>query len=114
MDENLAAGAYTNSSKAETRAAHDRVMGLFPILKDRRKQVAGYLSGGEQQMLAITTPPDVDAEAAGARRAVDCSAPLLVQQIKEIIVDINKQGTSVSCSSSRTRSWPSRSPCTAT
>ncbi len=50
--ENLALGAYTLDRK-RTRAAYERVAGYFPILAERRNQVAGTLSGGEQQMLAI-------------------------------------------------------------
>ncbi len=53
VDENLAAGAYTNADKAAVAEAHERVMTMFPALAGRRKSVAGYLSGGEQQMLAI-------------------------------------------------------------
>jgi branched-chain amino acid transport system ATP-binding protein len=95
VDENLKVGSYTNRDKASVAAAHDRVMGLFPVLATRRKAVAGYLSGGEQQMLAIgralMAQPKVlllDEPSLGL-------APLLVQQIRDIIVDINKQGTSV-------------------
>ncbi|MDQ1397300.1 MAG: branched-chain amino acid transport system ATP-binding protein, partial [Acidimicrobiaceae bacterium] len=51
VDENLRAGAFTRRNKAEVKDAHERVMTLFPKLADRRKQTAGYLSGGEQQML---------------------------------------------------------------
>ena len=51
VDENLSCGAFTN--RANMSANYDRVMDLFPRLKERNTQVAGYLSGGEQQMLAI-------------------------------------------------------------
>src|SRR5829696_3523442 len=53
VDENLIAGAHSRSNKAEIRAGSDRVYGSFPVLKERRDQRAGYLSGGEQQMLVI-------------------------------------------------------------
>ncbi len=95
VDENLVAGSFTNQSKAETKEAYGRVIDLFPLLAARRRQVAGYLSGGEQQMLAIgralMSHPKLlilDEPSLGL-------APLLVQQIREIIVDINAQGTSV-------------------
>jgi len=95
VDENLRTGAYTNRDKAAVTAAYDRVMDLFPVLADRRKATAGYLSGGEQQMLAIgralmaePTMLLLDEPSLGL-------APRLVQQIRDIIVDINKQGTGV-------------------
>src|SRR5690606_17802363 len=73
----------------------DRVMDLFPRLAERRKQVAGYMSGGEQQMLAIGR-----ALMAGPKLLVLDEpslglAPKLIEQIRDIIGDINKQGTSV-------------------
>jgi branched-chain amino acid transport system ATP-binding protein len=53
VEENLVAGAHSRANYAEVRAASDRVYDSFPVLKERRHQSAGYLSGGEQQMLVI-------------------------------------------------------------
>ena len=93
VDENLRVGGFTSGSSLDE--AFERVFSLFPVLKERRKQVAGYLSGGEQQMLAIgralmTNPRFLllDEPSLGL-------APLLVRQIRDLIVDINEQGTSV-------------------
>ncbi len=53
VEENLLMGAYTIQNPARVRENMDRVFGLFPILRDRRRQLGGTLSGGQQQMLAI-------------------------------------------------------------
>src|SRR5690625_5248316 len=53
LEENLRTGAFTRRNKAEVAANHARVLDLFPVLATRGQQTAGYLSGGEQQMLAI-------------------------------------------------------------
>ena len=95
VDENLAAGGYTNRDRIAVATAYERVMTLFPRLAERRKQVAGYLSGGEQQMLAIARALMTDPQLLILDEPSLGLAPLLVQQIREIIVDINKQGTSV-------------------
>ncbi len=93
VDENLRTGAYT--SRATMAQHYERVMDQFPLLQRRRRQTAGYLSGGEQQMLAIgralMSSPSVlmlDEPSLGL-------APKVVEQIRDIIVDINSQGTSV-------------------
>ena len=93
VDENLRTGAYTN--RAALTESFERVLDLFPRLAERRRQVAGYLSGGEQQMLAIgralmskPTMLLLDEPSLGL-------APKVVEQIRDIVVDINGQGTSV-------------------
>ncbi|HSF87109.1 MAG TPA: ABC transporter ATP-binding protein [Acidimicrobiia bacterium] len=95
VDDNLRAGGYTNRSKASVGKAYDRVMTLFPPLAERRKSTAGYLSGGEQQMLAIGRALMADPALLILDEPSLGLAPKLVQQIKEIIVEINEQGTSV-------------------
>ena len=95
VEENLTAGGYTNRDRVAVANANDRVMTLFPRLAERRKQVAGYLSGGEQQMLAIARALMTDPQLLILDEPSLGLAPLLVQQIRGIIVDINKQGTSV-------------------
>jgi len=95
VDENLRTGAITARDPAAVRRAYDRVMELFPVLRERRKSVAGYLSGGEQQMVAIgrglMTNPKLlllDEPSLGL-------APFMVQQIRNIIAEINASGTAV-------------------
>lgn len=95
VEENLRAGAFTVSDKSSSTAAHDRVMELFPVLKDRLTATAGYLSGGEQQMLAMGRALMADPKVLLLDEPSLGLAPLLVQKIKEIIVDINAQGTAV-------------------
>ncbi len=95
VDENLAAGAYTNKNSKSVKQSYDRVMTLFPRLAERNKSVAGYMSGGEQQMLAIGRALMQEPKLLILDEPSLGLAPLLVQQIRDIIVEINEQGTSV-------------------
>ena len=95
VEENLICGGITVKDKAKTAASYERAMSLFPRLKERRKQVAGYLSGGEQQMLAIGRALMADPKLLILDEPSLGLAPMLVEQIRDIIVDINRQGTSV-------------------
>jgi branched-chain amino acid transport system ATP-binding protein len=95
VHENLEMGAFARRDKTAIAADFDRVYGLFPRLKERTAQRAGTLSGGEQQMLAIgralMAAPRVlllDEPSMGL-------APILVEQIFDIIRTINKSGTTV-------------------
>ncbi len=95
VDENLVCGGFTVKDKVTTQASYERVMDLFPRLAERRKQVAGYLSGGEQQMLAIGRALMADPRLLVLDEPSLGLAPKLIEQIRDIIVDINAQGTSV-------------------
>ncbi len=95
VEENLRAGAYTNQSRSSVAEQHDRVMTLFPRIADRNKSVAGYLSGGEQQMLAIGRALMANPKLMILDEPSLGLAPLLVQQVRDIIVEVNKTGVSI-------------------
>jgi branched-chain amino acid transport system ATP-binding protein len=93
--ENLEMGAYTRKRGPEFGEDLERVYGLFPRVKERRNQIAGTLSGGEQQMVAM-------GRALMARPKLICMdepsmglSPLYVEQVFDIIQAINKQGTTI-------------------
>jgi branched-chain amino acid transport system ATP-binding protein len=93
--ENLEMGAYTRKRGPEFGEDLERVYGLFPRVKERRNQIAGTLSGGEQQMVAM-------GRALMARPKLICMdepsmglSPLYVEQVFDIIQEINKQGTTI-------------------
>ncbi len=95
VDENLATGAFTNKDKARVKAQYEKVMELFPRLQERRKQLAGYMSGGEQQMLAIGRALMAEPKLLILDEPSLGLAPILVQQVRDVIVGLNKEGMSV-------------------
>jgi branched-chain amino acid transport system ATP-binding protein len=95
VQENLEMGAFTKEAGKKTQESMNNVFSLFPILHERRTQMAGTLSGGEQQMLAIArglmSLPKLlmfDEPSLGL-------APILVQKMFDIVKEINRMGTSV-------------------
>ncbi|MDX8151502.1 ABC transporter ATP-binding protein [Patulibacter brassicae] len=94
VDENLRAGGFTRS-RSEAREAYGRVMDLFPKLAERRDQTAGYLSGGEQQMVAMGRALMASPQLLILDEPSLGLAPRIVEQIRDIVVALNEQGTTV-------------------
>ena len=95
VQENLEMGAYTRKNSVEIAEELEKVYERFPRLKERRRQIAGTLSGGEQQMLAmgraLMSKPELlmlDEPSMGL-------SPILVDQIFDIVKELNKTGTTV-------------------
>lgn len=95
VEENLRTGALSSLQPGATGQAYERVMELFPVLRERRKSHAGYLSGGEQQMLAIGRALMASPRLLLLDEPSLGLAPFMVQQIRFIIAEINASGTAV-------------------
>ena len=93
--ENLDMGGFVRKDKAGLAEDFDRVMGLFPRIQERIGQVAGTMSGGEQQMLAIGRALMARPRLVLLDEPSMGLAPKLIQQIFSIISEINEQGTTV-------------------
>ena len=93
--ENLEIGAYTRKNPAEMKRDLEMVFGHFPRLKERVKQLAGTLSGGEQQMLAMGRALMSHPELLMLDEPSMGLSPILVQEIFSIIQDVNRAGTTI-------------------
>ncbi|MGZ5181698.1 MAG: ABC transporter ATP-binding protein [Ramlibacter sp.] len=96
VDENLRLGAYTRRDRDQVQADRERVFGWFPRLRERIRQQAGTLSGGEQQMLAVSRALMLRPQLLLLDEPSFGLAPRIVQELFEIFGEINRvQGTSM-------------------
>jgi branched-chain amino acid transport system ATP-binding protein len=95
VDENLQAGAFAVRDKRQRKDSYERVMTLFPLLQEMRSRVAGYLSGGEQQMLAIGRALMQNPKLLLLDEPSLGLAPRIVQRVRETLGEINAGGTSI-------------------
>ena len=93
--ENLLMGAYTKSDKAQIKRDIEEIYTRFPRLGERKNQIAGTLSGGEQQMLAMGRAMMCHPKLLMLDEPSMGLSPLLVDQVFEIIKDYHKQGTTI-------------------
>ncbi len=91
VDENIEMGGYTRRDRAGLRADRELVFEYFPRLRERRRRLAGYLSGGEQQMLAISRALMARPRLILLDEPSLGLAPLLVREIFEIVVRVNRE-----------------------
>ena len=93
VEDNLKVGAHT--ARAGMRDNLDRIYSLFPVLADRRTKTAGYLSGGEQQMLAMGRAMMSDPRFLLLDEPSLGLSPKLVEQVRDVIAEINRAGTGI-------------------
>jgi branched-chain amino acid transport system ATP-binding protein len=93
--ENLQMGAFTRDDEAQIKADIDRMFGIFPRLKERANQLAGTMSGGEQQMLAMARALMSQPKLLLLDEPSMGLSPIMVEKIFEVVRDISAQGVTV-------------------
>jgi branched-chain amino acid transport system ATP-binding protein len=95
VEENLRMGAFLRRDTAKIEASFQRVYGIFPILADRRRQMAGSLSGGEQQMCALARALMAEPKLLMVDEMSLGLAPVIVDQLLIVLAEIRKEGVTV-------------------